>query len=807
MLGNHLKITVRNILKYKVFSFINMTGLAVGVACSLLAWLFVSYELSYDDFNVNADRIYRLASRAKIGDTNINQTGSSAETFRVFTAEFPEIESGVKFRRYGRLRVTAGGKTFFETNCVAADSTYFNIFTHPLVYGNPPTALAEPNTVVITKTAARKYFGREDVVGESLLVGIGLNAGDLACMVTGVCEELPENSHFHLNLLISMSSFPEAVANMGWSMNNFTTYLMLAEGSSGPVLEKKIADYMEEKMIEGMGADRYKEWQARGDFWEYYLQPLSGIHLDSDINGEFEANGNRNYVYMFMVISIVILVIACFNFMNLSTARSSLRAREVGIRKVVGSTRTGLIWQFLGESVFMSFAACAIAIGLVYALLPGYRSLVGREITFDLFAMPLWIPGLIAFAALLGLVSGVYPAFVLSSFRPVAVLKGRAGGSGSELHVRNALIVLQFSIVIFLIAGVSIVHSQMRYIQNKALGFDKEQVLVVDNPRSLGTGTNTFKDVLRKIPGVVSVSGSSNVPGNGFSNIGFGAKDVDKWFTLNMHTCDPAYEETMKLNLVQGRFFSPDHAGDSTAVVINAAALKLIGWEDPIGKTIYNGAEQSQEFRVIGVIEDYHYESLHQEVRPMALFFSGGYYNWTERCVSVRLQTDDVRTVVGGIEKAWNEFVPGVPFSSSFLDDIYEDLYRNEMQVRALFTIFSVLAVMIGCLGLFGLSAFVVDRKTREIGIRKVLGASTAGIVRQLNMDFLKIVLIANLFAWPAAWFVMSRWLENFAYRVDIGPGVFLLSGATAIAVAALTVSFQSVRAALADPVDSLKYE
>ena len=419
----------------------------------------------------------------------------------------------------------------------------------------------------------------------------------------------------------------------------------------------------------------------------------------------------------------------------------------------------------------------------------------------------MWIPGLIGFAAALGLVSGIYPAFVLSSFKPVTALKGRLGRDGRELRVRNALIILQFSIVIFLVAGVATVHSQMSYIQNKALGFDREQVLVVDNPGSLGGGTKAFKETLRNLPGVVSVSGSSNVPGNGFSNIGFGARDVDKWFTLNMHVCDPAYAETMKLNLVQGRFFSPEYAQDSTAVVINTAALKLIGWDDPIGRTIYNGGENPREFHVIGVMDDYHYESLHQEVRPMALFFSGGYYTWTERCISVRLETDDIAASVGRIEKAWNEFVPGVPFSSSFLDEIYDGLYRNEMQVRALFTIFSVLAVIIGCLGLFGLSAFVVDRKTREIGIRKVLGASTSGIVRQLNMDFLKIVLIANLFAWPAAWFVMSRWLENFAYRIDIGPGVFLLSGAAALAVATLTVSFQSVRAALADPVDSLKYE
>ncbi len=807
MFGNFFKVAIRNILKYRIFSFINIAGLAIGIACSLLIFLFVRYELSYDRFHEKGDRIYRLASRASIGNTKINQTGSSSETFRVFTAEFPEIESGVKFHRFGTVPVRLEGKTFYEGNCVAVDSTYFDIFTQHMIYGDQRSALVEPNTVVLTEDAARRLFGRVDVMGEMLTIGLSRYFGDVLLTVTGICENLPPNSHFHPGVLISLASFPSYVDRTGWSYNNFTTYLLLAEGAEAPVLQKKIADYLEKLYIESMGLERYNAWRAGGDFWEYYLQPLTGIHLDSDINGEFEANGNRNYVYMFMVISVVILVIACFNFMNLSTARSSLRAREVSIRKVVGSSRGGLIAQFLAESVFLSFMASAIAVAIVYLLLPGYRNLVGREIVFDPFASPLVIPALIGFAVVIGLLSGIYPAFVLSSFKPATALKGKIGRDGRELWIRNGLIVLQFSIAIFLIIGVMIVYSQMRYLQNKALGFDKEQVLVIDNPGALGGGTGTFKDILRSRPGVVTVSGATTIPGSSFANIGFNAEGVDGHFTLNRCVCDPDYMTTMKLKMAEGRFFSREFPSDSTAAVLNMAALKLIGWEDPIGMTISNGASDGGTFHVIGVVEDYHYESLHHEIRPMALFFSGGYYNSAERFISVRFETTDVAGTVRSVEKAWNEFAPGIPFSYSFLDTQYDNLYRNEQQIEQLFTIFSALAIIIGCLGLFGLSAFVVDRKTKEIGIRKVLGASVAGIVRLLNTSFLKVVLIANIFAWPAAWFVMNRWLENFAYRIDLGIGAFLLSGALALLIALITVSFQAMKAALADPVCSLKYE
>ncbi|MBN1163037.1 MAG: ABC transporter permease [Candidatus Krumholzibacteriota bacterium] len=807
MLRNFFKVALRNFLKYKIFSFINVAGLAIGISCSLLVFLFVRYELSYDRFHEKGDRIYRLASRASIGNTKIDQTGSSAETFRVFAGEFPEIESGIKFLRLGRLPVYHEGRTFYERNCHAVDATFFDIFSVPLLSGDPQTVLAEPNTIVLTRAAALKYFGRTDVVGEMLRLGFSGRTDDLDLKITGVAEELPDNSHFHFNILVSLETFPSYINATGWSRNNFVTYLLLRPGASAEALEAKIADFTRNRAIDAMGEERYQEWRDKGNFWTYYLQPLTGIHLDSDLNGEFEANGDRNYVNMFMIISVFVLLIACFNFMNLSTARASLRAREVSIRKVVGSGRNRLILQFLSESVLLSLIAMIVAVAIIFLLLPAYRNFVGREIELDLFANASVLPALLGFAVGIGIIAGAYPAFALSSFNPVTALKGRMGSDGRELWIRNALVILQFAIAIFLVVGVLTVSRQMKFLQDKELGFDKEQVLVINNPGSLQEGKDTLKDILRNLPGVVAVSGSDAIPGSSFGNIGFGAEGKDDWFTLNICMCDPGYWETMKLEMIEGRFFSRDFKSDSTAAILNEAALRLIGWDDPLGREIYNGSTNVGRFQVIGIVRDYHYESLHQEIRPQALFFLGGYYNRTERFLSVRLETAEISGSVDRVKAAWNDFVQGVPFDHFFLDESYDNLYRNERQIGRLFSTFSILAIFIGCLGLFGLSAFVVDRRKKEIGIRKVLGASVAGIVRLLNTSFLKAVLAANLIAWPAAWYILNRWLRNFAYRIDLGVGVFLWAGILAFAIALATVSFQTFRAALADPVNSIRYE
>jgi putative ABC transport system permease protein len=801
MFKNYLKIAFRNIIKHKGFSFINIVGLAIGIACSILILLFVTYELSYDKFYEKADRIYRVAVRASIGDTKINQTYSSAITFLKLLEEFPEIETGVKFSNNRGTPVLVDKKTFYESRFFSVDSTFFDVFTIPLIHGDPKTVLNQPNTMVISKNTAIKYFDNTNVIGKVLRVGWGI--GSLDFEITGVSENVPDNSHFHYDLLISLVTFPDFINNPGWTANNFISYLVLKEGTSKEGLEEKLKEFTRKYM----GEEQFDEWVSKGNFWEYYLQPVTEIHLNSDLNGEFEANGNKTYVYIFSVISVIILLIACINFMNLSTAKSSLRAREVGIRKVVGSGRNKLVRQFLGESVILSFISLTIGIVIVESLMPAYRNLIGKPLEIFYFDNFVVIPSLLVLGLIVGIISGSYPAFFLSSFKPVTVLKGDSGDSKSGSWLRNILVIFQFAISIFLIIGTLTVYKQLKYFQDKKLGFDKEQVLVISNPGVLGNNIFPLKETLSKYHSILNVSGSNTLPGRSFSNIGFGAEGIEEGFTLNLCICDYDFLNTLKLELSQGRFFSRDFPSDSCAAILNEKAVELLAWENPIGKKINNWSRNRGDFTVVGVIKDYHYESLHQEIRPQALFLSGGYYTNTESCISVRLNTENISETVKYIKSTWNNFALKKPFEYSFLDEDYDNLYINEKQTRKLFTIFSFLAIFIACLGLFGLASFIADRKTKEIGIRKVFSASVTGIVFNLNKSFAKWVLLANLIAWPAAWFVMNRWLQNFAYRIELSWWMFVLAAVLALLISLIIVSLQTVKAAFKNPADSLRYE
>jgi len=477
------------------------------------------------------------------------------------------------------------------------------------------------------------------------------------------------------------------------------------------------------------------------------------------------------------------------------------------MRKVVGSGRRQLVFQFLSESILLSYIALAIGVAIVIILLPSYKNLIGRQLDIHYFDNLVVIPSLLALGLTVGIISGSYPAFFLSSFKPITALKEMTGKSKGGSWLRNILVIFQFTISIFLIIGTLAVNQQLKFFQNKKLGFDKDQVLVIRNPGALGNNITPFKEALSKYSSIIDVSGSNTLPGKSFSNIGFGAEGVDKSFTLNLCVCDYDFLKTLKLDLAQGRFFSRDFSTDSHAAVLNEKAVELLGWDDPIGKRINNWARNRGNFTVIGVIKDYHYESLHQEIRPQALFLSGGYYKNVESNISVRLNTENISETIGYVENTWKDFAPNKPFEYSFLDEDYDNLYMNEQQTRKLFSIFSFLAIFIACLGLFGLASFIADRRTKEIGIRKVLGASVPGIVQILNKSFVIWVLLANLIAWPVAWFVMNRWLQNFAYRIELSWWMFVLAAVLALVIALITVSFQSVKAALKNPVDSLRYE
>jgi putative ABC transport system permease protein len=803
MLKNYLKLTFRNLLKHKVFSLINITGLAIGIACSILIILFVTSELSYDKFHHKAGRIYRLAVRALIGDTKIKQTYSSAITFKMLLQDFPEIEQGVKFYNLRNRIVHTGEKVFYESDVFAVDANFFDVFSFPLVKGSPGTVLSRPNSVVITKKIASKYFGENNAVGKMLKIEFSGNPGTLDFEITGVSENVPGNSHFHYNFLISLVSFPDVINNPGWTANNFISYFVLKEGSSRKELEAKLPEFTRKYM----GGDKFDQWVAKGNYWEYYLQPLTEIHLHSDLSGEIEPNGNAAYVYIFLLVAVFILLIACINFMNLTTAKSAARAKEVGIRKVVGSSRSNLVKQFLGESIITSFIALALAIVIVESLLHTYSNFIGRQLEIHYFDNFIIIPSIIGLALIVGLLSGSYPAFFLSAFRPVSVLKGKLKEGIKSSWLRNILVIFQYSISIILIIGTIVVYKQLIFIQNERLGFDKEHVIMVKNPQALGGNIGPFKEKLLQYSSVQNVTISHRVPGKTLNNIGFGAEEVKENFTLNLCCCDPDFKDVMKLEMAQGRFFSRDYPTDSSAVIINEAALKVFGWDQPLNKKLHDWSNPRNIFHVIGVVKDFHYESMHQKVRPMALLFLKGTYKWPANYISVRVNPGNISQTIQLIENTWEAFSPKLALAYSFLDEDYDRLYKNEQQTHQLFIVFSFLAIFIACLGLLGLASFMAQQRTKEIGIRKALGATVHHITVMLSKDFTKWVLLANLMAWPVAYLAMHKWLQDFAYRIEISWWMFVFAGVLAFIIALLTVSFQVLKAARKNPVESLQYE
>ena len=544
VIENYLKIALRNIKRHKGYSFINIVGLAIGIACSILIQLFVVYELSYDKFHDQADNIYRLAFRAKIGDTKINQIFTSSENFKILLQDFPEIETGVKFLVLGKTPVTIDEKTFYESRFYAVDSTFYDVFSFPLAYGNPKTALTNPNTMVVSRDTAVKYFGTTDVLGKIVNVHYSESSKDFE--ITGVSENVPENSHFHYDLLISTANFPTLLDNNVWDANRFITYLLLKQGTSKDSFNEKLKTFTKKYM----GGKQFDEWLAKGNSWEYFLQPLTSIHLNSDLGGEFEANGNRTYVIIFSVISVLILLIACTNFINLSTARSTLRTKEVGLRKVVGSDRNKLMFQFLSESVFLSFISLALSLAVVHSLLPAYRTLIGRNLEIHYFDNLIVIPSLLILGLVVGIISGIYPALFQSSFKPITALRGKTGTTKGSSLLRNILVTSQFIFTIVLIIGTLVVLQQIKFFQNKKLGFEKEQVLVIRNSESLGSGNVPFKETLRQNSNIIAVSGSNTLPASGFINLGFGAEGGEN-VPLNLCICDYDFLETLKIETLK----------------------------------------------------------------------------------------------------------------------------------------------------------------------------------------------------------------------------------------------------------------
>jgi putative ABC transport system permease protein len=800
MLGNYLKIAFRSLKKHKGYSFINISGLAIGMAVCVLILMWVLNELSYDRFHEHADRICRVTMDIEVGST-LHTPVTLTAAGPALARDFPEVLHACRILPPNRVAVRYEDKIFQEARVGFAENSVFDIFTFSFVSGDPKTALEAPYSVVITESMAKKYFGEHDPLGKVLRFN---NESDFS--VTGVVEDIPTNSHFRFNMLRSFQTFIKEgdASDDQWFDVRFFTYLLLDENVSIKSLEQKLPAFIDKYLGEAM--------KATGGSIKLFLQPLKRIHLYSDFERDMSANSDIMYVYLFSGIALFVLLIASINFINLSTARSATRAQEVGMRKTLGAIRSRLIGQFLGESLLYSLLSMVLALVLLKLSLPLFSTVIGRELSSNLLQTPLLLAAILGMAVLVGVFAGSYPAFFLSSFQPVRVLKGLLKVGASNSRFRRILVVFQFAISIALIVGTLIVYRQIIFMKTKELGFNKEHVVAI--PRmsdAMRKSYHSFRAELLKIPGVIDVGASDRVPSRGNLVSSFlpeGFPD-DQMQTLDYMNVDTHYIPTMGIKIIAGRNFSEDLATDQEeSVLINETTAKKLGWEDPVGKRFVFRPPPGQEGEttyttVIGVVRDFHMQSLRQKIDPLVIF-----YDYDELYTfSIRIAPDNIMHTMDLLKKKWGELDPNRPFHYYFLDDSFDDQYRREERLKNITFYFSFLAIFIGCLGLFGMASFTAEQRTKEIGIRKVLGASVSGIVRLLAKEFLILVAVANLIAWPVAYWAMSRWLQSFAYRTGIDPLLFVLSAAIALTIALITVSYQAIRAALSNPVDALRYE
>ena len=790
MFKNQLKIALRNLRRHKIISLINVIGLAIGMACAALILLYVRHELSYDRYHANKHRIYRLVSRVQ---------GAAYEAVAKVPGpwaiaaqkDFPEIEQIARFVFFNETLVRRGEKRFYENGGFYADSTVFDVFSFSLLQGNSETALTQPSSIVVTEAFAQKYFGNENALGQTLTFD-----NQNHYQVTGVMANVPATSHFTFDYLVAMASYTNPRRD-NWQWLQFYTYVLLKAGASPQAVAEKFPALLRQN-LEAEVATVYAP----------YLQPLTEIHLRSNLFREMQANSDVAYIYIFSAVAGFILLIACINFMNLSTARASTRAREVGVRKVTGADRWQLIKQFLGEAILISFAALLIALVCIDYLLPVFNTLANRQLTVNYFHDHFLLIGLLGMTLLVGVISGSYPAFVLSSFKPVNVLKGKLPSS-SRVRLRQGLVVLQFAISAFLMIATGVVYNQLAFIQNKKLGFNEEQLVIIRiRDEAMRQKYETVKQAFAQHPNVVSVSASANLPGGSDFGIPYEPAGIprDNIPPARILVVDHDFIQTFQMDLAAGRSFSKDHPTDATAAfLINEEAAKQLGWgDDPLGKMIAMPNIERESSPVIGVLKDFHFRSMREKIGPILFFIATP--DWYS-VFSVRLGPENVSETLAFLERQWAAFDPTHPFIYTFFDESFAQLHQAERQIGELLRYVSILAILIACLGLFGLAAFTAEQRTKEIGVRKVLGASVGSVTLLLSKDFTKLVLIGFIVAAPLAYYAMDRWLQDFAYRIKIGWGVFVLSGLLALAVAWVTVSYQSIKAALANPVESLRYE
>jgi len=803
MYKNYLAIALRNLWKQKSSSIINIFGLSVGLAASLLIFIYVQFELSYDKHNENLDRMYQISLHAALGGNEISAATSAFPMAAALRNEYAEVESATRINEYFQdTLVSLGEVSYQESGLFMVDPEFFDIFTVNFLSGDMETALNDPYTVVLTESTARKYFGNNSALGSILRFN---NNQDYE--VTGVISDFPANSHFHPDFLVSFTSHSNHDSQF-WINNNINTYLLLRPGSSADLLEPKLQElvtkYIAPQIEEGIGAS-YADFLAGGGKWDFALFPVADIHLYSTLEGELEPPGNAVYVYTFQAVAFFILILACINFTNLSTARSANRAKEIGIRKVVGAQQDQLITQFLLESVLTSFFALLIAIPIVALLLPSLSGITDRELSLDfLFSLPS-ITLLLVGTLLVGVIAGTYPAFYLARFHPQQVLKGALGRGGGNYWIRSGLVILQFVISISLISATLIVFNQLEYVRTKDLGFDKEQLVVVERANALATQLESFKTQIAQSSGVINVTSSSHLPGQSGDQNSFQVEGRPASATEVLHRFTVSYDyiETLGIQLSQGRSFSRDISGGHPGYLINETAARELALEAPLSASLIEPVEDGTDTGpIIGVVKDFHFMSLHAPINPLVLRVDD-----FARYIIVRAEPGQLDSVIAALQSNWNETTNGEPFSYQLLGQRYDALHEGEERVGELFLGFSALAVSIACLGLYGLASFATSQRTKEIGIRKTLGAPVSNIVMMISKEFVLLVCVAILVAFPLAYVAMSRWLEVFAYRIDIGTSVFITSGLAAIVIAFLTVSIQSTVAANTNPSVCLRDE
>lgn len=799
MLKNYFKVGIRNILKHKFYSALNISGLALGFAVCILIGLYVFDELNFDKFHKDSENIYQVGLHVNFGGQEFRGPTTSVPLAKTMIENVPGVEQAIRLFTRKDIVLRFEDKVFTETRSFYADSNFFEFFSFKLLEGNPKSVLMEPHTLVLTMATARKYFGNHPAIGQTI------DVNNEAFVITGIVEEAPKNSQIQFDVLLSSES--SEYMNRDWGNSGVYTYYRKNPNTSLGSIESKLKEIMLRHVAPGMEEAlgmTFQEIEKRGETISFFSYPFVESHLYyPEIEAGTEPVGDIRFVYIIMAVGLFILLIACINFMNLSTARSANRAKEVGLRKTFGSARSKLIAQFLSESLIYVLAAMVLALGAAYLLLPSFNLLSGKSLSYDTMLSPYFIVGAAGLFVIIGILAGSYPSFYLTSFKPVAVLKGKVSAGMKSKRIRSSLVVIQFVISITFITCTIVVRDQLTYMQKRTIGLDKQNVLILQNALRLGVNQNAFVEELNKQSGIVSASYTNNIfPGVNNTGI-YHTQGIAKDILIPDYYADYNHLDVLRTELVKGRYFSNEFPSDSLACVINETAVKELGWTDPLNEKLLN--IDRTEIPVIGVIKDFNFESFKYKVKPLVIRLRKN-----SAYLLIRYNPDSFTSaeeLVIKVEDRWKQLATDEPFEYSFLDQNYDRLYREDQRLSQFFTIMSGIAIFVACLGLLGLAAFTAEQRTKEIGIRKVMGASVGSINSLLSKDFMKLVTLSFVIACTLAWYAMREWLSTYAYRIELGPIVFLLAGFLAVTIAWLTVSYYFIKAARSNPVDALKYE